>query len=62
VDFAFHGASPFHSSHPWELIATMAEHLGLEAGYRWKKQDRPHLQLTGGLTLAEALASMKEIA
>ena len=38
----------------------MAEHLGLEAGYRWKKQDKPHLQLCGGLTLAEALAQLKE--
>jgi len=61
VDFAFRGASPFHSSHPWELIATMAEHLGLEAGYRWKKQDKPHLQLTQqGLTLDQALAQLKE--
>ena len=32
----------------------IGEQLGLEWGGRWKFQDKPHLQLTTGLTLAQA--------
>lgn len=29
----------------WKVMADEAIKLGLEAGYYWKKQDRPHLQI-----------------
>lgn len=45
LDFAFRIGDPFDESHPWELIGAEAERLGLEWGGRWKKPDRPHLQL-----------------
>lgn len=39
---------------PWEMIGAMGEACGLEWGGRWAHPDRPHFQLTEGLTLAEA--------
>lgn len=30
---------------PWELLAMMAHEVGLEAGYYWRRQDRPHVEL-----------------
>lgn len=59
VDFAFQHGSPFAPEHPWEHIGQMAELLGFEWGGRWKRPDRPHLQFTGGLSLAEALAEAR---
>lgn len=31
---------------PWEMLGYEGEKLGLEWGGRWKKPDRPHLQLS----------------
>ena len=59
VDFAFQHGSPFSPEHPWEHVGQMAELLGFEWGGRWKRPDRPHLQMTGGLSLAEAVAEAK---
>jgi len=66
LDFAFRGPDPWDNAHPWEVIGTCAEHLGFTWGGRWKapKTDRPHLQMDnrGTMTLAAALAALKEIA
>lgn len=59
VDFAFQHGSPFAPDHPWEHLGQMGELLGFEWGGRWRKPDRPHLQMTGGLSLAEAVAEAK---
>ena len=50
-------ATPPHWSdeHPWELLGQAGELLGAEWGGRWKRPDRPHFQVTGGLTLVQAL-------
>jgi peptidoglycan L-alanyl-D-glutamate endopeptidase CwlK len=37
---------------PWENVGALGEAVGLEWGGRWKHQDRPHFQHTGGFTLA----------
>ncbi len=37
----------------WLTIANCAKGNGLESGFFWKWQDKPHLQISGGLTLAE---------
>lgn len=60
IDFAFRAPDPYDERHPWELVARMAEHLGFEWGGRWRTPDKPHLQLTGGMTLAAALAEAKQ--
>ena len=64
IDFAFRGADPWSPKNPWMVIGHMATHLGFEWGGDWspKKVDKPHLQMCDGLTLAQALASMKETA
>lgn len=37
---------PPANEHPvWNLYATMAEAVGLTAGYRWKMADSPHVEL-----------------
>lgn len=59
VDFAFQHGWPFADDHPWKHIGEMGELLGFEWGGRWKKPDRPHLQWTGGLSLADAVAEAK---
>lgn len=61
VDFAFIHGLPYAESHPWAVVGQMAEVLGFEWGGRWPapKTDRPHIQWTGGLTLAEAVAEAK---
>lgn len=45
LDFAFTGGEPYADHHPWELVGILAEKHGLEWGGRWKKPDRPHLEL-----------------
>lgn len=41
----------------WQRIVAIAESCGLESASRWKKfKEWPHLQYTGGLTLADFLA------
>lgn len=59
LDFAFQHGSPFAPDHPWEHIGQMGELLGFEWGGRWRKPDRPHLQWTGGMSLADAIAEAK---
>jgi len=39
--------------------AAIAERLGFEWGGRWKKPDPPHLQMLGGLTLAQYRRGMR---
>lgn len=53
-DVCFESLEPFADTHPWSLLGQAGETLGLEWGGRWKRPDRPHFQLTEGLTLAEA--------
>lgn len=46
VDFAFDkpkGGNIWKG--PWEVVGEQAERLGLVWGGRWKRPDRPHLQL-----------------
>lgn len=40
----------------WEEVGMIGESLGLEWGGRWKHPDRPHFQLTGNRSLAQARA------
>lgn len=59
IDSCFWGADPFLANHPdaenlWAEHARFAEAFGFESGYRWPaKQDKPHVELRHGLTLAE---------
>jgi len=57
-DVCFIAPEPFGESNPWPLLGQTGEHFGLEWGGRWptRKKDRPHFQLTDGLTLAQACA------
>lgn len=54
-DVAFDGPVPFGNDHPWLYLGECGEQLGLEWGGRWTHPDRPHFQLTGGLSLAAAV-------
>lgn len=46
VDFVWRTADGGVSySGPWELLAMMAQALGLTAGYYWQRPDRPHVEL-----------------
>jgi len=39
---------PFPDPHPvWGIIAEEAERLGLSAGFRWTKPDKPHIEVPG---------------
>lgn len=62
VDFALldsNGKATWPDPHPvWLAIAEEAEKLGLSPGYRWKKQDKPHVEIPG-LTWQECLAIYK---
>lgn len=42
---------------PWERVGEIGESLGLAWGGRWKSPDRPHFELTEGITLAGMLAT-----
>lgn len=45
------------SDDQWHQLAAVGNSLGLEPGAYWKTfTDKPHFQLTGGLTIAEAQA------
>jgi len=43
----------------WEQFGDFAESLELTWGGRWKKPDRPHVEWTGGLTLAQLRAGKR---
>lgn len=46
-DFAFVGADgqpSWDDTHPWDLLGSQAQALGLEWGGNWKQVDRPHVQ------------------
>lgn len=43
----------------YEAIAFVAAENGLESGAFWRTVDRPHLQFTGGLTLAQIRAGKR---
>lgn len=46
VDFAFADDDPFSSKHPWTLLGSCAEVLGLYWGGRWSSiRDLPHVEL-----------------
>ena len=48
ADFALMsgGKYTWPDPHPvWEAIAREAKRLGLESGYYWKKQDKPHVEI-----------------
>ena len=65
IDFAFRAPDPWSSKNPWVTVGHMAVALGLEWGGDWseKKIDKPHLQYNPeNLTVAQAIADMKEIA
>lgn len=58
VDSCFWGSDPFLAQDPdsermWSEHARLAEAFGFESGYRWIKQDRPHLQMRYGLMLKQ---------
>ena len=65
IDFAFRcQGDPWAETHPWATVGHMAVALGLEWGGDWtdKRIDKPHLQYNPDhLTVAQAIASMKEI-
>ena len=48
------GGQPLWDSPLMDRCGVFGEGLGLEWGGRWKFQDKPHLQLKTGLTLAQA--------
>lgn len=50
VDFALmvNGKYTWPEHHPvWRIIGEEARKVGLEAGYWWKKKDKPHVELPG---------------
>lgn len=50
VDFALilNGKYVWPERHPvWRIIGEEARKVGLEAGYWWKNQDKPHVELPG---------------
>jgi peptidoglycan L-alanyl-D-glutamate endopeptidase CwlK len=52
-DVCFMGKEPYPDDDSvWEYIGAIGETVGLEWGGRWKVPDKPHLQHTGGTTLA----------
>ena len=48
------GGQPLWDSQLMDRCGALGEALGLEWGGSWKFQDKPHLQLKTGLTLAQA--------
>lgn len=58
-DVCFSAPDPFGESNPWQILGQTGEMFGLEWGGRWTHPDRPHFQLTEGLTLAQAAQQEK---
>lgn len=60
ADYAFVINGKVTWNGPWELFGQTAEECGLEWGGSWKDfQDHPHVQWTGGRTLAQMRAAAK---
>ena len=54
ADYAFIVNGKVTWNGPWGTFGKIAKECGLEWGGDWKKfKDRPHVQLTGGKTLAQ---------
>ncbi|MCL4553492.1 MAG: M15 family metallopeptidase [Candidatus Marsarchaeota archaeon] len=60
ADYAFVINGKVTWNGPWDVFGKIARQCGLEWGGSWKKfKDRPHVQWTGGRTLAQMRATMK---
>lgn len=60
IDFCFKGPKPFDEAHPWYKIGEIGKGLGLKWGGDWPHPDRPHFQLTGSLSIRDALRLHKQ--
>lgn len=58
LDIGFDDGTPFSEDDPWDDFGRIAKGFGFVWGGDWlgKRKDRPHLQLTYGLTLEECKA------
>jgi peptidoglycan L-alanyl-D-glutamate endopeptidase CwlK len=57
-DYAFIINGKITWNGPWDTFGQAAKECGLEWGGSWTKfQDRPHVQMTGGRTLAQMRAA-----
>jgi peptidoglycan L-alanyl-D-glutamate endopeptidase CwlK len=60
ADYAFVVNGKVTWSGPWDVFGKIAKECGLEWGGSWTKfKDRPHVQWTGGRTLAQMRAAAK---
>lgn len=53
IDVAFKDTNPFAETHPWEDLKRIVKAHGFTSGADFQFVDRPHIQLTYGLTLKE---------
>ena len=60
ADYAFVINGKVTWNGPWDTFGRIAKECGLECGGSWKTfKDRPHVQWTGGRTLAQMRAAAK---
>ncbi len=60
ADYAFVISGKVTWNGPWDTFGQIAKECGLEWGGSWKTfKDRPHVQWTGGRTLAQMRAAAK---
>jgi len=61
ADYAFVINGKVTWNGPWDMFGRIAKECGLEWGGSWKTlKDRPHVQLTGGRTLAQMRAAQAQ--